>query len=103
MSIQELTRRELDEVSGGYANVAIGAVAGAIWGGFSYATSGGGQNWQGYALAIGSGAVGGAIASMGGFSFAFYGGGLAAVGSIGAGQMKQKVIARVHFYFKRLR
>lgn len=88
MSIRELTAEELEEVSGVLGNIAIGAIAGALWGGFSYATSGPGQSLAGYALAIGSGAAGGAIASMGGFGLAFYGSGLAAVGGLGASQMK---------------
>ena len=88
MSMTELTLDELNEVSGGLGTVAIGAIAGGIWGGISYATSGSGQSFGGYALAIGSGAFGGAIAGMGGFSFAFYGGGLEAVGSISAAAMK---------------
>lgn len=89
MSISEMSVEEVDEVSGGLGNVAIGAVAGALWGGFAYATSGSGQSLGGYALAIGSGAAGGAIASMGGFAFAFYGSGLGAVGGIAASQMKE--------------
>jgi lactobin A/cerein 7B family class IIb bacteriocin len=89
MMMSELTTKELEQVSGGLPNVAIGAVAGAIWGGFNYATTGSGQTMSGYALAIGGGAAGGAIAAMGGFSFAFYGGGLGALSSIAANEMKK--------------
>lgn len=89
MSIKEMSMDELDEVSGGLGSVAIGAVVGGLWGAFSYGTSGAGQSLGGYAVAIGSGVVGGAIAGMGGFGLSFYGGGLAAVGGVAATQMKE--------------
>jgi hypothetical protein len=45
-------------------------------------------------VAIGSGAFGGAAAEMGGLSFAFYGGGLSAVGGMSASAFMKPVAAR---------
>lgn len=88
--MRELSTVELEEVSGGVvvAPVVIGAVAGGLWGGFQYATGGNGMTWTGAALAIGSGMVGGAVASMGGFAFAFYGSGLGAIGGVAANSFR---------------
>jgi hypothetical protein len=69
-------------VNGGAVNVAAGAAIGAVWGGASYLTSDSNITAAGLAMSVGSGAIAGAIASMGGVSFAFYGGGLGMVGQI---------------------
>lgn len=75
---------ELNEVNGGLGTVAIGAMVGAGWNAYQYIGSGSPNGFSEFLMATGSGAVGGAIAGMGGFGFAFYGGGIAAVGSMAA-------------------
>jgi len=49
---------------------------------------GGGFTWSGLGVGIASGAIGGAVASMGSFSFAFYGGGLGVTGGIAANKLR---------------
>ena len=43
--MRNLTIEEIDEVNGALSNVAIGAIAGGIWGGGAYLTGGGGFTW----------------------------------------------------------
>ena len=86
--MRNLTIEEIDEVNGALSNVAIGAIAGGIWGGGAYLTGGGGFTWGGLGVGIAGGEIGGAIASMGGFSFAFYGGGLGVTGGIVANKLR---------------
>ncbi len=85
---RELTEEEVSQVDGGMANVGIGAAAGAIFGGAQFLMSDDRFSWGGFAMGISSGAVGGAIAGMGGFSFAFYGGGLGTLGGAVANRMR---------------
>jgi hypothetical protein len=80
--MRDLTIAEVDETHGALGNVAIGAVAGGIWGGGSYLTGGGGFTWSGLGTGVATGAIGGAVAGMSGFAFAFYGGGLGMLGGI---------------------
>jgi hypothetical protein len=88
MAIRELTIQEIEEVDGALGNVAIGAIAGGLWGGGAYLTGGGGFTWSGLGTGIAGGAIGGAVAGMGGFSFAFYGGGLGMTGGIMANRLR---------------
>jgi hypothetical protein len=92
--MQELNMVEVEEVSGALGPVAVGAVAGGVWGGYQYFAASGSATWGGAALAIGSGVFGGAVAGMGGFSFAFYGGGLSAVGGMSASTFMKPNAAR---------
>ena len=85
---RELTEEEIAQVDGGVANIGIGATAGAIFGGAQFLMSDDRFSWSGFAFGIGSGAVSGAISSMGGFGFAFYGGGLGAVGGLVANRLR---------------
>ena len=89
--MRDLIIKEIYEVHGGLpvlGPVAVGAIAGGIWGGAAYLTGGPGFAWSGLGLAVASGAIGGGIAGMGGFAFAFYGGGLGVTGGISANQMR---------------
>lgn len=85
---RELTEAEIIQVTGGMANVGIGATVGAIYGGTQFLMTDAKFSWSGFAFGIGSGAASGAIASMGGFAFAFYGGGLGALGSVVSNNMR---------------
>jgi len=68
--------------------VAVGVIAGGMWGGGAYLTGGGGFTWSSLGVGIASGAIGGAVARMGGFPFAFYGGGLGVIGGIIANKLR---------------
>ena len=83
--MRTLDPTELEDINGGLGTVAIGAIVGAGWNAYQYVGSGSPNGFGGFLMAAGSGAVGGAIAGMGGFGFGFYGGGMAAVGSMAAG------------------
>lgn len=85
---RELTDEEITQVTGGMANVGIGATVGAIYGGAQFLMTDAKFSWGGFAFGIGSGAASGAIASMGGFAFAFYGGGLGALGGVVSNNMR---------------
>ena len=51
---------EIDEVYGGlpvFGPVAVGAIAGGMWGGGAYLTGGDGFTWSGLGVGIASGAI----------------------------------------------
>lgn len=85
---RDLTEEEVAQVTGGITQVGIGASIGAIYGGAQFLMTNDKFSWGGFAFGIGSGAVSGSIASMGGFAFAFYGGGLGALGGVVANKMR---------------
>lgn len=77
---RELTINEVEEVSGGL--MMIGAICGAAFGGISYWAGSSSPNFEGLAVAMGTGAIGGAIGTP------FIGGGFATFGGLYANEIK---------------
>jgi hypothetical protein len=91
--MRNLTVNETKNVNGALGPVAAGAAIGAFYGGYQYFSASGSATWGGAAVAIGSGAIGGAVAGMGGFAFSFYGGGLATIGGMGSSTFMNKILS----------
>lgn len=85
LQLASLSQTEMKETQGAvYQYVALGA-AGGIFGGLGYASAvpRNQRTWQGWTMAIGSGAVGGMVGGvpLGTFRTAFYGGTVGFVGN----------------------
>ena len=81
--MRELTKTEVDSVSGAVAPVLVGGLIGGFWNGYNYLASPGATGY-GLTVAVGFGVLGGSFAAMGGLGATFYGGGIAFAGGVAA-------------------
>lgn len=65
--MRELTAKEVEQVSGGWATIGAGALIGAAYGGILYATgtAGGAFSWSGLGYSMAGGLIAGAVTGTG--------------------------------------
>lgn len=84
MQLAALSGQEMKETNGAYWNYVIGGVAGGFYNGIGYYSTTSNTTWGGWATAVGTGVVGGAVGAIPWWSAPIWGGGIAYFGGYAA-------------------
>lgn len=84
MQLAALSGQEMKETNGAYWNYVIGGFAGGLYNGIGYYSSTSNHTWGGWATAVGTGVLGGAVATIPWWSAPIWGGGITYFGGYAA-------------------